>query len=403
MLKSAFRYLPKLILCTLAVGICAAAFGYFGNHYLNEKETVGSPVMIDIAVVLSLDDPQIAFAYQMMQNMDGIDQYCTFHIMDYDEAVAALSRKEVAAVAVIPDGFIESINNGTNLSATLILPQNAGIETLFFTSVIDAGSRTLAYIESGIYAVDRLLRAYELRDYVAEAEAAMNDLYLKFSLNRNTFFQKEYVSSTEGTTTVHYYTASCIVLLILLNGLVVFPLFQTRAQAQTDALSLCRIRTGYQRFCEYLSAFALFFVLFGFLYITVCTVGKKYFHVSFLSIVGILFLILSVMSYIMCIRCVSGNELFSTLFLFLSTVFMFYVCGRIVPSSYLPQSVGLFGAVLPVRFWCSLTESVLTGQADPASLCAASGYTVFFYAAAIAASLIRTRQSGIFAKRRRTV
>ncbi len=390
-LKSTLRIIPRLVLCMIIFGVITCAAGYCGNKILNDNAS--SPVQIKVAAVMPDDDSRIALGFKVVQSMDSLSSFCTFVPADMDSALAMMDRGEVVAVAVIPEGFVNGIMYGDNIPATVIMPENAGLETLIFCNVIDAGGHSLAYVQSGIYAVDDLLWAYNQDAAIADAENYLNDYYTRYALNRAGFFKSQVISATGNISALGYYLCSGIILIILLCAITAGDCFASYKPVVMESLKINRISKGYIRLSEFAAVTTVFAMLFGGLILAAgLSFASSYINLSLTGALAYLLLVASLVSFIMCLCTMADSGLVSTLLIFLLTAGMLYVCGRIVPDSYLPDAAARIGRLLPVKHWCELLESILFGRIRFSQISAVLGYTLGFVGLSIGITVIKGRE-----------
>ena len=381
-IKSSIRVVPRLLLCTVIVTAVVTVAGICGNTMLNSGDRA---VNAKIAVVLPEDDPTILLAFQIVAKMDSISSIASFVPTKEETAIQYLEEGKVAAAVILPDNFILDIITGKNTPARIIIPKNAGIESLLFCTTIDAGSRSVALAQTSVYAVADLYEKYGISDEDYEiANEYLNNQNISYALRRAGFYNTIVTSATGTSSSAGYYIASGFVLMLLLCSLSVIGAFSNNPPAIMESLKINRISKGYIRISEFISVGLIFCLLFGgTALIASLTFAKSIIHMNFTGFLCLLLLIFSVISYIMLICCMTDSGLISTLLIFLTSVAMLYACGRILPSVYLPQTVATVGEYLPVRHWCRLFESLSTGRVEMYSLL----YTIFSVIAFVAASI----------------
>lgn len=389
-IKSTLRSLPRLLLCTAVFAVAVTALGICGNAILGRGGETA--VSVRVAAVIPEGDSDIALAFQLIANMDSLKSVCKFETLDIDTALAKLDRGELSAVIEIPEGFIDSLMYGQNTPGNVIIPENAGMESLLFCSLIGAGAQFLSYSEAGIYAVGDLLQSYAFQDSVSSVQDALYDYYIAYTMNRGNFFEAEPVSATGSLSAANYYICSGMVLMLLLCGMTVADRFSNRPAAVMESLRASRISKAYIRLCELAGVTFLFFVLFaGILIAAGNRFASAYINLTPGGVLIFLILTASVASFVMLLCCVADSGLVSVLLMFLSTALMMYASGRIVPSSYLPPAIERIGRLLPAYGWCRLAESVTSGQINAPALIMTIAYGLVFTVAGITVTMIRGR------------
>lgn len=389
-LRAVSKALPRLAICTLVLALIVFVAGYCGNITLNEKETF---VSIDVAIVMPDDDDRLNLGYSFLENLDSLNEVCTFHDMEMEEAKKALENNEVSVIIEIPVGFVDGIIYGDNVPATLITREDAGFETLLFCAILTSGCSTVSYTQAGIYSVSDLLREYGHNDYVSDAEKQLNTFYLKYALNRGYFFNNQSTSATGDVSTVGYYVASGIILLTLLCGLTMNRYFSSHPESVLQALKRCGINNAYIRLTELLSISGCFYALFGtIILIAGLTVGRDVFNLSFGGFIMLFVVILSIVSFLMFINSLTQNKLAATLITFLFTALMLYMCGRILPVAFLPEGVVALGRALPAYYWGKSLEGCLFGGLTAQTVFFPMGITVILYLGSLMADKIQGRE-----------
>ncbi|MCM1308022.1 MAG: ABC transporter permease [Butyrivibrio sp.] len=389
-IKSTFRSMPRLIICTAVFAVAVIALGICGNAILGRS--MENTVNVKVAAVIPEGDSDIALAFKLIANMDSLKSVCEFETLDIDAALKKLDRGELSAIIQIPEGFIDSLMYGSNTPGNVIVPENAGMESMLFCSLIGAGAQFLSYSEAGIYAVGDLLRMHDFSSAASSAQDSLYDYYIAYTLNRGGFFKSEPVSATGNLSAVGYYICSGIVLMLLLGGMTAADRFSNRPAAVTESLRASGISRTYTKLCELAGVTLMFFALFtALLFAARAGFSSKYIELTPVGILVFLILTASVVSFVMFLCCIADGGLVSVLLMFLSSALMMYASGRIVPSAYLPPAVERIGRLLPAYGWCRLAESVISGEVNRAALVMSVCYGLFFTFAGIAVTVIKGR------------
>lgn len=386
-IKSSFKNLPKIILCTVLFAFLVVITGVCGSRILSSSSKYA--VHFNVAVVLPDDDPDVELCYSLLNSMESVSATCDFLRVSHDEAVDMLKDGSVVAVFEIPKGFVSDLMYGENTPATIIIPDNAGMESLFFCSMIDAGSNTLANSESGIYAVSDLLYDYDIDPEDAQDE--LFEHYLKYTLNRNIIFNARTLSRTGVTSLKDFYISTGLVFTMLLCAMAITGTFSRRSRALDESLRTIGISRTYTKFCEYTGVTLMFFILFSLIYTVGAIFVPDTFALSFTCYVAVFFVSASVVSFIMFICCITDSGLVSSLVIFLTSTLVMYVCGRIVPKAYLPDIFSKISAYLPGTFWCNLTDTVFSGRIMITSLIGTIICAVLFYGLSMAVTVFKRR------------
>lgn len=388
-IKSAISTLPRLILCTLILSVVVISIGFFGTKTMNtDKKSISA----DVEVVLPKDDPELLMAYSVYSKMDSLASVARFHPgYDIESAVKALKEGKRCAVVIIPKGFIDGIMSGENIPATIILPKNEGIEASVFCSVIDAGVKSLAYVQSAIYAVSDIIINHNFgNEVLEEATEYLNDVNIEYALKRTSFYNHISISSTGKSSPAVFYFASAIVFLMALCGLAVTGIFGSNPPEVLNAMKTNRISKGFIRMSEYFSAVVIFLILF----LCLAAGGAMILFgrgncISFPTVMAYICVIFSVVAFVMFICLLGNSSLAGTLILFISSAFMVYAGGRILPSVFLPETVAKIGYFLPMKHWCDITEALGTGIIKKESVYFTLAYTAVFLLGSVALTYLR--------------
>ena len=361
-LKSAFSLIPTIIITFLLAG-ALLSFVAFAGIMAADSDSSGSFTTVNAAVAMDTEDSTLNLALSLVTQMDSFKDICSIRATSYDEAMNLLKSGEVSLVVVIPDNFIDGIEYGENPPADVIYSVKSGIETLLFAGLIEAGSHSIAYVEAGIYAVDRLYLSHGLSDEIINAENELTDIYMGYTLNRTSFFHYKTASSTGNVDTLCYYIASAILGLMCILTISCVGIFSKNSASLIELYKFSGISDIYVKFCEFISVFLVFVLLFTIPY-TIAGIFCAYPSLNITGFFMLLLLIFSVISFMFFIcRLVNSNQV-SMLLIFFLTVLMLYACGRIVPLAYIPNVFSSVGRWLPAYGWGELAERALTGEAQ---------------------------------------
>lgn len=389
-IKSAFKTLPKLAICSLILSALIVAAGVCGNKALNSSNM--SAVVVDVALIVPEDDYRINMGLSFIKNMQSLTERCNFIETDEETALKMLEKGEIALAIYLPEKFVDGIMYGENYPASVITPKNAQIEALLFCAIAETGCRTLAYIQSGIYSVDDLLNSHNMSELIPEAEEDLNTYYIKYAINRGRFFEHNLVSATGNVSPVGYYICSGIILLVLLCGLTMSNQFSNYKPEIRQALSRNGIKDTHIRLTELIAVVLMFFLLIGSVVLAAqFTFAKEVLNTSFLGIIALLLVIMSIVSFLMFINTLTDNKLASTLVIFVISAAMLYACGRILPEVYLPDAVNTIGRFLPAKYWADTLESAFFAVPSVKNILFVALITIVFTCASIAATKIRGR------------
>lgn len=386
--KAAFRLVPKLIAGMIVFAFLAFLIGYAGSKTLSKS---GRLFYFRVAVVLPENDPLVNIGFNMLAEMESLKSYCEFIRTDEDAAKDLFASGDVYGIVYIPEGFVEDVLNGTNTPAKILLPDNSGIETVLFKSVLNAGSSTLAYVQSGIYAMTDTYIHYGIGSAVSDASDRLNNEYIRFVMARGNLFETETVSSTGTLTLPQFFVCTGIMLLLLFTGITLGGYINQ----ESDELETVLKRNGITPLFTVVCKTLILTLLYGILFLGLITAAKAglplvlstetssgamnlFFEYNPANI-GIFFLCtMLAVSFIILIFRLAGSGLYGVLLLFMANIVLLFVSGCIIPSAYLPKAAALFGEILPTGFLRRLLGGLYTHSTAPAAYAAALGYVVLF-------------------------
>lgn len=388
-LKLALKLIPKMFAGAAVFSLLSLLIGYAGTKLLYAG---GSSFFFRIATVLPENDPLVNIGFNMITEMDSLKDYCEFIKTDPDTAAKLLGDGEVYGVVEIPPGFVEDVLNGTNTPARIILPDNAGMEAVLFRSVLNAGSSTLAYVQSGIYAVTDTYYRYGLTPAeVADATDKLNSEYIRFVLNRGTFIDKETVRSTGALTLAQFFVCCGILLLMLFSGMTL----NSYVTQESGGLITMLGRNGISPFFLVLCKVLVTALLYGVLFLSLIAGGKfavikgfpeneglttLFFDFTPENIGIFLFVTVLVAAYVVMIFTLAGSGLYGTLLLFALNIVMLFASGCILPEAYLPKAVAAVGSLLPTALLRRLLGGMYTHEFNAAICLGACLYLILFLA-----------------------
>lgn len=377
-LKSALRLLPKLFSGTIVFAFLAFCIGIAGVKGLGGD----NHLFFKVATVLPEDDALVNIGFNMLTGMDSLKNYCEFITTDAEDAERMLKDGEVYAVVYIPEGFVDDVLSGRNTPAKIVLPDNPGIETVIFRSVLNAGSATLAYVQSGIYAMSDAYIEFDMKDRIPDATDKMNDDYIRFVLNRSSIYDIHTISSTGTLSRTQFYICSGMILIMLFTGFLLGG-FGTQEE---NGLSIMLRRFGigrmYSGFCRTLAVSLVYACIFV---IALAFMGI----ITPVNILCVFLGTLVCLSFIFMIYAIAGNGLYGMLLLFCSNVLMAYCSGLITPSAYLPKAAAFAGKLLPSYYVRDMFTTLFTGIFKPLSFMMCIFFTLLSIAISALCSSLR--------------
>lgn len=378
--KSAWRIVPNMFAKTVLFAFLAVIIAYAGARSLYGSDHL---FYFKIAAVLPENDSMVTLGYNMLMEMGGIEEYCEIIDADEETAIKLLKQGDVYCVIYIPEGFVEDVLNGTNTPAKLILPDNLGLETVIFKSVLNAGASSLAYAQAGVYAVSDVYYMYDLRAEADDAIDRVNQDYFRFVFNRNTFNKITTLESTDVLSLSQFYLCCGLTLFILFLGLILGDFIKLESRTTTLMLSRAGIPVIFTTICKTLilafmqSLMIIVILLIGKFTISSFASGKTIrlinsfvFSVNLTNILKIFVCELVATSFIITVFEAAGTGLYGILALFIINCAMMFASGLIIPSAYLPEFITKAAYILPTTRIKEILSSMYTGDLSIGSVAA---------------------------------
>lgn len=388
-IKAAFHSLPKILMGTLLLTLLAVLVGLCGMKLMeNDNHTQ----KMTVAVVYSESENEyIEQAFQYLEQVDTIQQVCTFVKLEYDDALKQLRDGSVTAVIRIPENFIHDIMVGINTPAEVIfLKDGVNNSSKLFQELITAAAVDISTAEAGIYSVDDACRSLGLtRNQLKKAEKDMNQIYLAYVIERGTHFITENIASTGSLSVIQFYVCTGIVMLLLFSGIICVELLKKDNAALSVALKRENLHPGMLGAAKVLGVTVVFFCI-GVLIITMTmlatlrfpAVTKVLTGTGFLQLlcdyIALFVLLYGVFSFVYCIYSVASHPVYGVLLLFTFGMLMMFASGCFMPSALLPKAVQFIGSWLPTAWYFRLSGEILSGSVSFISIFANVVYSVIF-------------------------
>lgn len=382
-LKSAFKYIPKLFAGTLLFGFltCCIAFACINSSNAQTN------LFFKIAVVLPENDTLVNLGFGMLSGMESLKDYCEFIQTDQSHAEEMLKKGEVYGIVYIPEGFVEDVLSGRNTPATVILPDNPGIETSLFRSVLNAGSNTLAYVQSGIYALTDTYSHFGMTDRISSATDELNEYYIRFVINRNNMYDIQTLSATDSLTNTQYYICSGIVIIIIFSSFLLGSFITgesrgTQLMLKRSGIGHCYACSGRILAVSLIYSLLLTMLLFAVSLIlphtAIGSTKEILYTLSPVSLLGIFICVSTLTAFFYAAYTIAGNGLYGMLFVFCLDIIMIYSCGLLLPTAYLPKAAVIIGRLFPAGYAKSIMETLYNENADITSIFICIGMLIFY-------------------------
>lgn len=356
-IKRAFCSIPVIFFGTTVFMALVALIAAGGVLLLSSNE---ESAPMKVAMVVEDDNKYTRMAISYLLEDESVKNTCSFQEMSQKEAESALIDGSVFAVVVIPKDFLAGVLNGTNLPARIILPK-AGMnsQSRYFRELIESGASDLATAQAAIYALGDLCMATGI-DAITESEDYLNRNLLLFALRRNTYYGKMELSDTGDLTTVQFYAATGIVLLLFFSGITCCDILKREQGAFVNVLKRYEISSGLLAVSKILGVMAVYVPFFLTAYLILSA-----FHVIAFSVpalFSVIVVVFAVFSMNLFVFWMTDGRMAGTMVLFLGTMVMMFVSGSFIPEVFLSEGMNAIGRVMPVKYITGLCGQILTGE-----------------------------------------
>lgn len=362
-LKRALKRLPNLYAGAIVLLFLMGTIALVAVNTLYSDEKSGR---IPVGVVLPEEDVIAAQALSMLESLDSVESICDFRYLTLAESGQALRQGTVAAVIEVPDGFVADIISGTNTPVRLLFPQNAGIEAVIFRELADAGARTLAASQAGIYAGGELYGRYQLEAYLPQLEADLNRIYLAYSLPREDYFRHTQVSATGDVDTLHFYGISAGVLLLLFLPIPVYGYIRPPQAALRRKLNMVGITACWRTGIRILGLSLLLMLVM----LPVAVVAVKFSWIAgWWGILPVLLLVcLAAAAFVLCLYQLAAGPLGGIMLLFLAGTAQHFIAGGFLPEVFLPAVLRRLSLVMPSTLLMNGLKMLVNEVWNPAAV-----------------------------------
>lgn len=383
--------LPRMLLQAILLIVIIGMIAFCGVKSM-EKEPLA--VSVDIAVVVRDDNTMTQMAIGFVESMESISEFCSFRQVSEEEGFALLEEGKVAALILLPEQLVEGIMNGQNPAVEIYFAKQAGLESMLFKELTDAGAGLLNVAQAQIYGAGDTAAAYGFMDQLSVMEMEIDSYNLAFALDRLALYETEQVSVTGRMSSLQYFAASGVVLFLLLFGMALYPVMQPEPTVFRKHLARQGVSFWWQDFCQWLcgllSVGLMSILCLAAGRIAVAWLGHSgqktelFGDVQPAHMMGIVFLILLgivlISTFVYLLYSLAGSRVSGIMLLFVASLMMIYLSGGVVPSMLLPEMMQRIGDKLPAGYLIRAAGCIFVGcRSQVVGDCAAGMcvYTVF--------------------------
>ena len=212
------KHYPMILGLTL---LLTASILLFANRMFYTKDAEDSKKKIQVGLVGDLTETYLDIGIVALADMDSSRYYVDLVELSEEEAKQKLASGELYGYISIPEGFVESIVYGENKPLTYVAANSpATLGPVMVNEILEIVSQLVVQGQNGIYGMLEIAEEYKVSDKVTDR--AIVDLNVRFVdtvLDREQFYELEYVGLGEGISYTNYYICAFLVLLLLLWGM----------------------------------------------------------------------------------------------------------------------------------------------------------------------------------------
>ncbi len=392
-LKRVFKIFPFVIAVSLvlALGLVVFLSGYIKSDQESEEKQ-----MFGVGIVGDTEDSYLGLGINALQTFDSSRFAIDIVEMTEDEAKESLIKGDIAAYAVVPDGFVKHALRGEILPLKYVSTDGAvGITTIFKDEITKVISEMLIHSQKGVYGMEQIAD-----DNGADGGKLMNDLSIKYVdliLSRSNIADVEIVGVSDGLSLPGYFLCGIITLFLMMFGITCAPIFVKGDMSLSRVIAAKGITPAKQVIAEF---FAYFIVLMIIVLLIVTGLGVVSLSglelipeliglevIDFVDI-AVRFIPLTAMlaAFHFILYEITSGIVSGVLLQFLTVVSLAYVSGCLYPVNFLPESMQKLSNVLP----SGLARSHVSGcvsYSDPSG--AVPGILLYFALFISGAILIR--------------
>lgn len=395
-IKRILRLLPLvlLVVCILFGGLTAI---YSGMMQMSEEDEANNT--FKVAIAGSTDDPFIEMGLSALQAFDSSRFAIEICLMQEEDAVSALAKGDIAAYAVVPEGFVHSAMYGEILPIKYVSSSNAtGLVSILKDEITRLISDILVACQKGSYGV---VNALESNDAPENANKLLNEAairYVEFVFLRSNVYSTEELGIANELGLDGYLFSGLFILFLMLICLPFAPIFVRRDQSLGRVLAAKRHSFIAQAACDCLAflvgmllmmtvVFAIIGICAHFLPIPLLSgfEGIELVHKTVQCLpIALMTVTMSFMLYELTDDLISG-----VLLQFFVILVMGFVSGCMYPVFFFPEAIQKIAAYLPSGIARVHFANLLTDSPSYSTLIGLTAYSLLFFAVAL---LVRRRK-----------
>ena len=348
-MKSACRCvlsaLAGLIISTIL--LCLFVFGAGKVSDQQKKEA-----RIRLAVVVPEDQAMLRQIPALANRMESVSQFASMENCDYDSAMEGFRAGDYRMVIVFPDDFFSKAEHMEEAEFQIFVHEDMGYAEKKAIAMIDGVQEIMLLTENSIKAMYDSMKIYNFSFSVRHMEDGLLETFVKEALNRDAYYDIQFLSAYGDYSFPEYYASSVFLILILMVSMSFFKIYRReqmtleRIMTRSDA---DRLLFGFMKIVSIGLMIAV--MMLGALYAgdRICIrLGSWFITMKFQTCIDFIIIAFSLALYVHIFGLISEKLHNGSLFYILITLLFTLISGMIVPRSYYPEVLGQAAGLLPL-------------------------------------------------------
>ncbi len=382
------------LLLTAAIGLLAFSLQRADANSENKTK-------LKIALVGNVEESYLGFGIAAIQKIDSSRFVIDLPTMTEEEAKRQLKQGKLTAYAIIPDGFIDSVNMGENKQIYYAANnESTAVGTIMVHELLDMISKSVTESQNAIYGAQHFLIEQEMWDVYTDK---VNELYLGLVatiLNRTDLYGVKIFGISNGLSLTEYYLTAILILFLSLWGITCSTLFIKKNKSLTGFLKARGYQLHTQVLGEYISYLVLMIVNVFMMLFPIMLIMKmldicpgNWADNSFTSLFLFALQLIPVMMVIAALQYLLYefvSEMVSGIVVqFLTAIVLTYLSGCFYPVTFFPEGIQKLASWLPTGASMDYAGKCMLSVAPLKEMGVLSLYLVLFLGLAV---VIRKRR-----------
>lgn len=353
------RILLLMLILTMALAFCQAVVFYA------EEKLENDAIRVPIAVLN--EDTTAEMESLLAMVLTNTEIKALFDVTQVDTAEDGeelLSDGDVLAYIVFPEGFMESVMYGWNLSPTVYVEQTGFLEQKVLTVLVDTLEEVMQQTQSGIYTAMDIIRLEKGQDTSLVMDA--NWAYIKVLMSRNDMYVTEDLDYVADLSLEEHYILTLGIFFLFLTTV----LFYQELNLQRDKKFVEQIKAVDKKYpLFYVGKLSALFLLYLLLFVGMLLVlGAEIGTIAVLSLCnGALFFVL-----FQCVWFTKINQQIAVMQInFVFYMVCLFMAGGVIPTLWIPEIITKIAWFTPV---VQIREMLSVGLVSGKDILASQGF-----------------------------